>query len=146
MELQSISQENPHDVVGICAAAQDGNIEYLKSLLDTYCNTELWCNPLSRTHTTKSENIMHLILKRPNLSAGQEKLEEITWILKYAKCAHLLLSKCNRKVLLAMVNQQDDDGNTPLHYAVRSWPLSTVKQHPCILLPTYLAHSLTMFS
>ena len=79
----------------------------------------------------KYENVLHLILKRPvcgscgrgsttTVLTGRKSVEdiEIEHFLKYVECADVLLSKCNREVLLDLVNQQDIEGNTPLHLSL----------------------------
>lgn len=79
----------------------------------------------------KNENVFHLILKRPPFTEGLEedaKPRKIEHFLKYMECANVLFEKCNRKVLLDLVNQQDNEGNTPLHYAAKDWPQTTVEK------------------
>ena len=48
--------------------------------------------------------------------------------MKYMKCMNVLLDKLNMTVLSYLVNQKDNEGNTPLHYAVESWPQTTVEK------------------
>ena len=82
--------------------------------------------------TDKNENVFHLILKRPplteRLDGKDAKHRKIEHFLKYMECANVLFEKCNRKVLLDLVNQQDNEGNTPLHYAAKDWPQATVEK------------------
>ena len=45
------------------------------------------------------------------------------------KSADILLQKLNNKKALSnLVNQHDNEGNTPLHYAARSWPPATIQK------------------
>ena len=86
----------------------------------------------------KRQNVLHLILKRPPFQQGcdrtsrksesDRKHEEIEYFLRYMECANVLFDKCDKRVLFDLVNQQDADGNTPLHYAVKRWPQSTVEK------------------
>lgn len=88
----------------------------------------------------EEENILHLILKRPLLThrkkyAGEKKdsdgFEKIQGLVNYMTCMNVILDKKNgikKKLLYELVNQQDRKGNTPLHYAIKSWPPKIMKR------------------
>ena len=56
----------------------------------------------------------------------EEKMELTKYIVQYMKCAEVLFSDNKNEKVLKLLNQQDMDGNTPLHYAARNWPRNIV--------------------
>ena len=44
------------------------------------------------------------------------------YIIRYMKCVKVLLADHKDQRIANLVNQQDVEGNTPLHYAVTNWP------------------------
>ena len=78
------------------------------------------------------------MLRRPQLDKFEEdehhageihkedKMELTKYIVQYMKCAKMLFSDNKNIKIMNLLNQQDVDGNTPLHYAAKNWPRNTV--------------------
>ena len=78
--------------------------------------------------TNDGKNILHILFKRQNLMT-ESCDNQVKVLLRYRKCANILLDAengLNKDTLYRLVNQQDNDGNTPLHYALKGWSQETV--------------------
>ena len=97
--------------------------------MDTPVIQQTYDNVINDFFTSaNNDSILHLVLERPKLSTEDEKERQIDTDLNYMRCANILFDRLPKKVLLFLVNQQDTAGNTPLHYAVNSWPKTTVQK------------------
>ena len=78
--------------------------------------------------TEDSRNILHVLFQRPYL---KDSKDQTRGLMKYRKCSKILLDPQNwpkKNVIYRLVNEQDVDGNTPLHYALKGWSQETVSQ------------------
>ena len=55
------------------------------------------------------------------------KKELKSYMIKYTRCANLLLANEQDERIRKIVNKQDCFGNTPLHYANETWPQNVIK-------------------
>ena len=85
--------------------------------------------------TENKENILHLVLKRPKIicipNIGYKEIPTTQDYANYMKCANLILDPnigIEKQELFDLINQQDNRNNTPLHYAISSWPPKIIKQ------------------
>ena len=96
-------------------------------ILEPGCKGEIdLCDVEARTED--SRNILHVLFQRPYLKGSKDQTRGL---IKYRKCSKILLepqSWPKKNVIYRLVNEQDVDGNTPLHYALKGWSQETVSQ------------------
>lgn len=127
--LLNIKNEDQQKLSPILTAAHNGNYIFLKGHIS---NANIHLESVFE-RSEKNENILHLVLKRPLLAKGEfsDPKEKIKHLIHYMRCLNQLLNDeggLHPQKLIHLVNQQDDEGNTPMHYAVKSWPRSTVEK------------------
>ena len=79
--------------------------------------------------TNEDKNILHLLFQRPHFK--EKSGAPVKGLLRYKWCSIILLDSnhgLEKGVLHKLVNQQDAYGNTPLHYALKSWSQKTVSR------------------